>query len=80
MGDICTADIAVAWNVLGGGKFKSPEILKAGENLRHDNKPTEEDIALATVLEELAKELGQDGNLTGGRSMSIIALSVQVIT
>lgn len=56
----------VAWNVLGGGKFKTPEQLRAGTDLRADAAPSEADIALATILADMAEEIGQPGNLTGG--------------
>lgn len=69
-------DQEVAWNVLGGGKFKTPKQLSAGTDLRADAAPSEADIALATVLAEMAEELGQPGNLTGGTSKFRIRLSI----
>jgi hypothetical protein len=51
------------WGVLGGGAFKSPEQLESGAQLRGGAKPTEEQLKLCKVLEEVAKEIGDNVHL-----------------
>jgi hypothetical protein len=59
--------LAVAWNVLGGGLFKTPEELKErASTLRGGQQPSEAQLAVAKVLAQVAEEVGAKGNLTGG--------------
>ncbi|GFZ49516.1 oxidoreductase with NAD+ or NADP+ as acceptor [Saitozyma sp. JCM 24511] len=58
------------WGVMGGGKFKDPEEIKARKEagtLRAD--PTEDDLKVSQALKEVAQEVG------GGVHLASIALA-----
>ncbi|ODN84133.1 hypothetical protein L202_00142 [Cryptococcus amylolentus CBS 6039] len=48
-----------AWGVLGQGKFKSPDELKDQAYWRDGVPPTEAELAVSHVLQEVADELGE---------------------
>jgi len=54
------------YGVLGSGKFKTRhELEERANSLRANTKPTEKQMQMCDALEEVAKEVGQSGNLTG---------------
>ncbi|RXK41149.1 aryl-alcohol dehydrogenase [Tremella mesenterica] len=53
------------WGVFGGGMFRTAEEFKARENsLRGGQKPSEKQLQVSKVLEEIAKEIGENVKLT----------------
>ncbi|TXT08606.1 hypothetical protein VHUM_02734 [Vanrija humicola] len=51
--------MAVApWGVLGRGKFKTPDELKARARLRANEQPTEKELELSAALLKVAEEVG----------------------
>lgn len=54
--------------MLGQGKFKTPEELKAKAALRGGRPPTEKDIQICQVLQEVADEIGGGVHLAHSES------------
>jgi len=59
-------DRSAPWGVLGQGKFKTPEQLKA--RLRGGAQSSEAELKLAEVLQNVAKEVGNGAHPAGGES------------
>jgi hypothetical protein len=54
------------WGVMGGGKFKDPDEIKARKEagtLRSGTEPTEDDIKVSQALKEVALEIGGEIHL-----------------
>jgi hypothetical protein len=60
------SDLLAPYAVLGQGKFKTPEELKAKGTRGGGAPPTEEQIQLCKVLQEVAEEIGGGIKLANG--------------
>ena len=57
------------YSVMGGGMFRTPEELrKRADTLRGGMQPTEDQLKLGKVLQEVAEEIGGGSNLANGVS------------
>jgi hypothetical protein len=57
------------WGILGQGKFKTPEELKSRAQLRGGAQPSDGEIKLCEVLQEVATEIGGGAHLAGGKPL-----------
>lgn len=56
------------YGVLGQGKFKTPEELQKRATLRGGKQPTEKDLEICKIMQEIADELGGGVHLAHSKS------------